>query len=65
MTREDQDKRQSNLAQHSTHFFLLDQRFRKPFSRPYSSLLRLIQAKSSQGLGEKRTLAGVGWNELE
>jgi hypothetical protein len=30
MTREDQDKRQSNLAQHSTHFFLLDQRFSQP-----------------------------------
>jgi hypothetical protein len=41
------------------------QRFRKAFSPPYSSLLRLIQAKSSQELEEKRTLAGVGWNELE
>jgi hypothetical protein len=42
-----------------------DQRFRKAFSRPYSSLLRLIQAKSSQELGKKRTLAGVGLSELE
>ena len=44
---------------------VLEQRFRKALSPPYSSLLRLIQAKSSQELREKRTLAGVGWNELE
>ena len=44
---------------------VLDQRFRKPFSPPYSSLLILTQAYSSQGLRETRTLAGVGWNELE
>jgi len=42
-----------------------DQRFRKPFSPPYSSLLRLTQAHTSQSLREIRTLAGVGWNELE
>ncbi len=34
-------------------------------SRPYSSILRLIPAYSSQGLRKTRTLAGVGWNELE
>ncbi len=42
-----------------------DQRFKKAFSRPYSSLLWLTQAKSSQELREKRTLAAVGWSELE
>ena len=43
----------------------LDQRFRKALSPPYSSPLRLTQAKSSQELGKKRTLAGVGLSELE
>ncbi len=39
-----------------------DKRFRKALSPPYSSLLRMTQAKSRQELEEK---AGVGWNELE
>ncbi|HEX6826134.1 MAG TPA: hypothetical protein VF077_07430, partial [Nitrospiraceae bacterium] len=43
----------------------VDQRFRKALSPPFSSLLRLTQAYSSQGLRETRTLAGVGWNRLE
>jgi hypothetical protein len=34
-------------------------------SGPSSSLLRLTQAQSSQGLRETHTLAGVGWDELE
>jgi hypothetical protein len=38
-----------------------DQRFRKAFSPPYPSPLRLIQAKSSQELGK----SDFGWNELE
>ena len=42
-----------------------DKRFRKALSPPYTSLLRLTQAKSNQELREKRTLAGVGWNEFE
>jgi len=42
-----------------------DKRFRKALSRPYPSPLRLIQAKSSQELEQKRTLAGVGLSELE
>ena len=42
-----------------------DERIRKALSRPHSSLLRLTQAHSSQGWREIRTLAGVGWNELE
>jgi hypothetical protein len=44
---------------------LFDKRFRKAFSPPYSSPLRLIQAHSSQALLKTRTLAGIGWNELE
>jgi len=40
-------------------------RFRKAFSVPSSSLLRLTQAQSSQGSRETQTLAGVGWDELE
>jgi len=51
--------------QFSQVLWTADQRFRKPFSRPYSSLLRLTRAHSSQGLREIRTLAGIGWNELE
>ena len=43
----------------------VDQRFRKALSPPYSSPLRLIQAKSSQESTKKSTLAGVGLNELE
>ncbi len=42
-----------------------EKRFRKAFSLSYSSPLRLIQAQSNRGLLETRTLAGVGWNELE
>jgi hypothetical protein len=42
-----------------------DKRFRKALSPPYSSSLELTQAHSSPGLRETRTLAGVGWNELE
>ena len=45
--------------------FVFDQRVRKAFSEPSSSLFRLTQAHSSQGLHETRTLAGVSWNELE
>jgi hypothetical protein len=40
-------------------------RFRKPFPESSSGLLRLTQAHSSQALPEIRTLAGLGWNELE
>ena len=61
MTREDQDKRQSILTRHSTHFLWLDQRFRKAFTPPFSSPFRLIVAKSSQELGEDH----FGWNRVE
>ena len=43
----------------------VEQRFRKALSRPYSSPLRLTQAKSSQELWKMRTLAGVSWSELK
>ena len=36
--------------------------FRKPFSRPYRSLLRLIQAHSRQRFRDTRTL---GWSRLK
>jgi hypothetical protein len=43
----------------------LEERFRKPFPLSYSSPLRLTQAHFSQGLRETRTLAGIGWGEVE
>ena len=42
-----------------------EQRFRKAFPPPSSSLLKLTQAYSSQGLPKTSTLAEVGRNELE
>jgi hypothetical protein len=42
-----------------------DPRLGKPRPTPYSALLQLILARSSQELGESAKLAGVVWNELE
>ena len=40
-------------------------RFRKPFSPPNSSQLRLTLANCINELTQNATLAGVGWNGLE
>ena len=45
--------------------FPCDQRFRKPFPPPCSSLLRLTRPNENQESGEKRTLAGIGLSGLE
>jgi len=42
-----------------------DERIRKPFLGPYSGLLKLTQAHSSQGLAQPRTLVGVGWKGVQ
>ena len=47
------------------HRNTVDSRYKEPFPPPYSSLFRLTQAHSSQRLREIRTLAGIGWNEVE